>query len=223
MFSHSKGFFSSLCNASHYFLILLSCWKFWGFRRLRGGQAWILKRRHNQATLPRPRLAPADHRSQRVAISLVLPLRQQCRLQLRYALPFSPPFFVNCKYGYECICKWMWMRECRLCMASKILHDAAVTVLGSVPTLVRSWKVENCAKGLHWTKIRWVALSKRVHLHDNLIEGQVQYCSCTVVGTTCSHCNESFIQLHTFRIRISFGHWIWNLIIWNFSEYLSGM
>ena len=34
MFSHSKGFFSSLCNAwakSHYFLILLSCWKFWGF------------------------------------------------------------------------------------------------------------------------------------------------------------------------------------------------
>ena len=65
MFSHSKGFFSSLCNAwakSHYFLILLSCWKFWGFRRLRGGQAWILKRRHNQATLPRPRLAPADHR-----------------------------------------------------------------------------------------------------------------------------------------------------------------
>jgi hypothetical protein len=35
-----------------------------------------------------------------------------------------------------------------------ILQDAGVTVLGSVPSLVKSWKAGNCAEGLDWTKIR---------------------------------------------------------------------
>jgi hypothetical protein len=35
-----------------------------------------------------------------------------------------------------------------------ILQDAGVTLLGSVPSLVKSWKAGNCAKGLDWTKLR---------------------------------------------------------------------
>jgi hypothetical protein len=65
-----------------------------------------------------------------------------------------------------------------------ILQDAGVTVLGSVPSLVKSWKAGNCAEGLDWTKIRWVALSEFIHLHHNLVEGQLQYYSCRVLGTT---------------------------------------
>ncbi|XP_066333172.1 probable CoA ligase CCL12 isoform X1 [Miscanthus floridulus] len=36
----------------------------------------------------------------------------------------------------------------------KFVQDAGVTVLGSVPSLVKSWKAGNCAEGLDWTKIR---------------------------------------------------------------------
>ncbi|XP_062212751.1 probable CoA ligase CCL12 isoform X2 [Phragmites australis] len=36
----------------------------------------------------------------------------------------------------------------------KFVQDAGVTILGSVPSLVKSWKAGNCTKGLDWTKIR---------------------------------------------------------------------
>ncbi|XP_040378814.1 probable acyl-activating enzyme 18, peroxisomal [Oryza brachyantha] len=36
----------------------------------------------------------------------------------------------------------------------KFVQDAGVTVLGSVPSLVKSWKAGNFTKGLDWTKIR---------------------------------------------------------------------
>ena len=37
------------------------------------------------------------------------------------------------------------------------LQDARVSVLGSVPSLVKSWKAGNLTEGLDWTKIRQVA------------------------------------------------------------------
>ncbi|KAF7807202.1 putative acyl-activating enzyme 18, peroxisomal [Senna tora] len=36
----------------------------------------------------------------------------------------------------------------------KFVQDAGVTILGTVPSLVKTWKNTNCMKGLDWTKIR---------------------------------------------------------------------
>ncbi|XVF04549.1 hypothetical protein REPUB_Repub05bG0093100 [Reevesia pubescens] len=36
----------------------------------------------------------------------------------------------------------------------KFVQDAGVTVLGTVPSLVKTWKNTNCMKGLDWTKIK---------------------------------------------------------------------
>ncbi|CAA6662868.1 unnamed protein product [Spirodela intermedia] len=36
----------------------------------------------------------------------------------------------------------------------KFVQDAGVTILGTVPSLVKSWKNSNCLEGLDWTKIR---------------------------------------------------------------------
>ncbi|ONK69474.1 uncharacterized protein A4U43_C05F23330 [Asparagus officinalis] len=41
----------------------------------------------------------------------------------------------------------------------KFVQDAAVTVLGTVPSLVKTWKSSNCMEGLDWTKIRTFASS----------------------------------------------------------------
>ncbi|KAK3145753.1 hypothetical protein QOZ80_3BG0256910 [Eleusine coracana subsp. coracana] len=51
----------------------------------------------------------------------------------------------------------------------KFVQDAGVTVLGSVPSLVKSWKGGNCAKGLDWTKIRVLATTGEASdIDDNL-------------------------------------------------------
>nr|CAB3458240.1 unnamed protein product [Digitaria exilis] len=48
-------------------------------------------------------------------------------------------------------------------------QDAGVTVLGSVPSLVKSWKVGNCDKVLDWTKIRVLGTSGEASdIDDNL-------------------------------------------------------
>ncbi|XP_051131295.1 probable CoA ligase CCL12 [Andrographis paniculata] len=36
----------------------------------------------------------------------------------------------------------------------KFVQDAGVTMLGTVPSLVRTWKTTNCMEGLDWTKIK---------------------------------------------------------------------
>ncbi|XP_071697584.1 probable CoA ligase CCL12 [Rutidosis leptorrhynchoides] len=36
----------------------------------------------------------------------------------------------------------------------KFVQDAGVTVLGTVPSMVKSWKSKNCMEGLDWTKIK---------------------------------------------------------------------
>lgn len=35
-----------------------------------------------------------------------------------------------------------------------LVQDAGVTVLGTVPSLVKTWKNTDCIKGLDWTKIK---------------------------------------------------------------------
>ncbi|KAK3149018.1 hypothetical protein QOZ80_3AG0211810 [Eleusine coracana subsp. coracana] len=51
----------------------------------------------------------------------------------------------------------------------KFVQDAGVTVLGSVPSLVKSWKGGNCAKGLDWTKIRVLGTTGEASdIDDNL-------------------------------------------------------
>ncbi|GMN67874.1 hypothetical protein TIFTF001_036960 [Ficus carica] len=39
----------------------------------------------------------------------------------------------------------------------KFVQDAGVTILGTVPTLVKTWKSTECMKGLDWTKIKLFA------------------------------------------------------------------
>ncbi|KAF8669190.1 hypothetical protein HU200_051520 [Digitaria exilis] len=52
---------------------------------------------------------------------------------------------------------------------SKFVQDAGVTVLGSVPSLVKSWKAGNCDKVLDWTKIRVLGTSGEASdIDDNL-------------------------------------------------------
>ncbi|XP_074312098.1 putative CoA ligase CCL12 [Silene latifolia] len=41
----------------------------------------------------------------------------------------------------------------------KFIQDARVTILGTVPSLVKTWKNSNCMDGLDWTKLRLFASS----------------------------------------------------------------
>ncbi|XP_020184832.1 probable CoA ligase CCL12 isoform X2 [Aegilops tauschii subsp. strangulata] len=51
----------------------------------------------------------------------------------------------------------------------KFVQDARVSVLGSVPSLVKSWKAGNLTKGLDWTKIRVLATTGEASdIDDNL-------------------------------------------------------
>ncbi|KAG2545093.1 hypothetical protein PVAP13_9KG406583 [Panicum virgatum] len=51
----------------------------------------------------------------------------------------------------------------------KFVQDAGVTLLGSVPSLVKSWKAGNCVKGLDWTKIRVLGTTGEASdIDDNL-------------------------------------------------------
>ncbi|PAN44441.2 hypothetical protein PAHAL_9G044300 [Panicum hallii] len=51
----------------------------------------------------------------------------------------------------------------------KFVQDAGVTLLGSVPSLVKSWKAGNCAKGLDWTKLRVLGTTGEASdIDDNL-------------------------------------------------------
>ncbi|OEL13722.1 putative acyl-activating enzyme 18, peroxisomal [Dichanthelium oligosanthes] len=51
----------------------------------------------------------------------------------------------------------------------KFVQDAGVTVLGTVPSLVKSWKAGNCANGLDWTKIRVLGTTGEASdIDDNL-------------------------------------------------------
>ncbi|KAG2534458.1 hypothetical protein PVAP13_9NG066137 [Panicum virgatum] len=51
----------------------------------------------------------------------------------------------------------------------KFVQDAGVTLLGSVPSLVKSWKAGNCVKGLDWTKIRVLGTTgESSDIDDNL-------------------------------------------------------
>lgn len=60
-------------------------------------------------------------------------------------------FFLN----FICILgRVLGLSLCTKVIPQNILQDAGVTVLGCVPSLVKSWKAGNCAKGLDWTKIR---------------------------------------------------------------------
>ncbi|RLN38835.1 putative acyl-activating enzyme 18, peroxisomal [Panicum miliaceum] len=51
----------------------------------------------------------------------------------------------------------------------KFVQDAGVSILGSVPSLVKSWKAGNCADGLDWTKIRVLGTTGEASdIDDNL-------------------------------------------------------
>uniref|UniRef100_A0A9I9EAE9 Acyl-activating enzyme 18, peroxisomal n=1 Tax=Cucumis melo TaxID=3656 RepID=A0A9I9EAE9_CUCME len=39
----------------------------------------------------------------------------------------------------------------------KFVQDAGVTILGTIPSLVKTWKDTRCMEGLNWTKIRYFA------------------------------------------------------------------
>ncbi|EMS61140.1 Acetyl-coenzyme A synthetase [Triticum urartu] len=68
----------------------------------------------------------------------------------------------------------------------KFVQDARVSVLGSVPSLVKSWKAGNLTEGLDWTKIRQVATyTVRKHsISSQPRQKELQFCNCRVLATT---------------------------------------
>ena len=67
-----------------------------------------------------------------------------------------------------------------------VLQDARVSVLGTVPSLVKSWKTGNLTKELDWTKIRWVA-TYIVRGHSASLQAcwwKLKCYNCRVLATT---------------------------------------
>ncbi|XP_071697407.1 probable CoA ligase CCL12 [Rutidosis leptorrhynchoides] len=51
----------------------------------------------------------------------------------------------------------------------KFVQDAGVTVLGTVPSIVKSWKSKNCMEGLDWTKIKaFASTGEASNIDDDL-------------------------------------------------------
>lgn len=79
----------------------------------------------------------------------------------------------------------------------KFVQDAGVTILGTVPSLVKTWKNTNCMKGLDWTKIRtFCSTGETSNVDDDLwlssksyynpiIEccGGTELASCYIIGS----------------------------------------
>lgn len=59
----------------------------------------------------------------------------------------------------------------------KFVQDAGVTVLGTVPSLVKTWKSTGCMEGLDWTKIRmFVSTGEASNVDDDLwLSSRVYY------------------------------------------------
>ncbi|XP_018448234.1 probable acyl-activating enzyme 18, peroxisomal [Raphanus sativus] len=51
----------------------------------------------------------------------------------------------------------------------KFVQDAGVTVLGTVPSLVKTWKRTNCMEGLNWTKIKYFATTGEASNVDDVL------------------------------------------------------
>ncbi|CAN8321792.1 unnamed protein product [Cochlearia groenlandica] len=51
----------------------------------------------------------------------------------------------------------------------KFVQDAGVTVLGTVPSLVKTWKRRNCVEGLNWTKIKYFATTGEASNVDDVL------------------------------------------------------
>ncbi|KAJ0020056.1 hypothetical protein Pint_31397 [Pistacia integerrima] len=55
------------------------------------------------------------------------------------------------------------------CSFCKFIQDAGVTTLGTVPSLVKTWKSTNCLEGLDWTKIKsFVSTGEASSVDDDL-------------------------------------------------------
>ncbi|CAN6297380.1 unnamed protein product [Urochloa humidicola] len=86
----------------------------------------------------------------------------------------------------------------------KFVQDAGVTVLGTVPSLVKSWKAGNYAKGLDWTKIRVLGTTGEASdIDDNLwltsrasYKPIVECCGGTELGS--SYIQGSLLQPQAF-------------------------
>ncbi|CAA2933392.1 probable acyl-activating enzyme 18, peroxisomal isoform X1 [Olea europaea subsp. europaea] len=51
----------------------------------------------------------------------------------------------------------------------KFIQDAGVTILGTVPSLVKTWKSTNCMEGLDWTKIKsFASTGEASNIDDDL-------------------------------------------------------
>lgn len=51
----------------------------------------------------------------------------------------------------------------------KFVQDAGVTILGTIPSMVKAWKSTNCMEGLNWTKIRsFVTAGEASHVDNGL-------------------------------------------------------
>uniref|UniRef100_A0A2P2KEC8 Putative acyl-activating enzyme 18isoform X1 n=3 Tax=Rhizophora mucronata TaxID=61149 RepID=A0A2P2KEC8_RHIMU len=59
----------------------------------------------------------------------------------------------------------------------KFVQDAGVTILGTVPSLVKNWKSTNCMEGLDWTKIKnFGTTGEASNVDDNLwLSSRVYY------------------------------------------------
>ncbi|XVE78758.1 hypothetical protein DITRI_Ditri14bG0003700 [Diplodiscus trichospermus] len=86
----------------------------------------------------------------------------------------------------------------------KFIQDAGVTVLGTVPSLVKTWKSSNCLEGLDWTKIKCFATTGEASsIDDDLWLSSKSYYkpvleSCGGTELSSAYIQGSFLQPQAF-------------------------
>ncbi|XP_071906357.1 probable CoA ligase CCL12 isoform X2 [Coffea arabica] len=77
----------------------------------------------------------------------------------------------------------------------KFIQDAGVTVLGTVPSLVKTWKSTGCMNGLNWTKIRTFATTGEAsNIDDDLWLSSKAYYSPIIECCGGTELASSYIQ-----------------------------
>ncbi|KAB1996677.1 hypothetical protein ERO13_D13G216800v2 [Gossypium hirsutum] len=82
----------------------------------------------------------------------------------------------------------------------KFVQDAGVTVLGTVPSLVKTWKNTDCIKGLDWTKIKsFASTGETSNVDDDLWLSSKSYYKPIIECCGGTELASSYIQASPFQ------------------------
>ncbi|GMN67967.1 hypothetical protein TIFTF001_037049 [Ficus carica] len=77
----------------------------------------------------------------------------------------------------------------------KFVQDAGVTILGTVPSLVKTWKSAECMKGLDWTKIKsFASVGETSNVDDDLWLSSQAYYKPVIEGCGGTELASSYLQ-----------------------------